>query len=68
MRIEAYRSNEAPDYGPLARHLLPKIREFYQNPEHERAYQAWEKELAQYQKTETESAFVQWWKANRAKA
>lgn len=68
MRIEAYRSGQAPDYGPLARHLLPKIREFYQDPKNEAAFQEWEKELEQYQDTETESAFVQWWKAHRAPA
>ena len=41
MRIEGYRSGEAPDLMMLARHLLPKAREFYQDPENERKFQEW---------------------------
>ena len=43
MRVEAYRTRETPDYMQMARHLLPKIREFYQNPENEKAFQEWKR-------------------------
>lgn len=41
MRIEAYRSKEAPDLKILARYLLPLAREFYQNPENDRKFMEW---------------------------
>lgn len=39
--IEVYRTEEIPDLMILARHLLPKIREFYQDPENIRKFQEW---------------------------
>lgn len=41
MRVEGYRSGEAPDLMILARHLLPKAREFYQDPENLKKFEAW---------------------------
>lgn len=41
MRVEGYRSGEAPDLMILARHLLPKIREFYQDPENIKKAEEW---------------------------
>ena len=35
---------EAPDYGTLARALLPKIREAAEDPEMMREFEAWKKE------------------------
>ena len=35
---------EAPDYTPLARVLLPKIREAAENPEMMRRFEEWKKE------------------------
>ena len=43
MRAEAYRPHERPDYMPLARALLPKIREAYQDPEVEKKFQEWKR-------------------------
>ena len=43
MRVEAFRSRETPDYMVLARALLPKIREAFQNPEYEKAFQEWKR-------------------------
>lgn len=43
MRVEAYRTREKPDYMIMARYLLPKIREAYQNPEYEKAFQEWKR-------------------------
>lgn len=40
-RIEVYRTEEKPDLKILARHLLPKIRDFYQEPENIRKFQEW---------------------------
>ena len=43
MRVEGYRSGEKPDLMILARHLLPRIREFYQDPENIRKAEEWKK-------------------------
>ena len=43
MRIEAYRTREKPDLMILARHLLPKIRAAYEDPEFEKAFQEWKR-------------------------
>lgn len=43
MKIEAVYTGQKPDYMPLARHLLDRIIEFYQNPDNERAFQEWKK-------------------------
>ena len=43
MRVEAFRSRETPDYMVFARAILPKIREAYQNPEYEKAFQEWKR-------------------------
>lgn len=40
-RIEVYRTEEKPDLMILARHLLPRIREFYQDPENVKRFQEW---------------------------
>ena len=43
MRVEAFRTHEKPDYMPLARLLLPKIREKLDDPEFMERYQEWKK-------------------------
>lgn len=43
MRVEAFRTRETPDYMIMARYLLPKIREAYQNPEYEKVFQEWKR-------------------------
>ena len=40
-RIEAIRAEGRPDYTPLARALLPKIREAAEDPEFMREYREW---------------------------
>ena len=44
IQVEAYRSGETPEYEIVARTLLPKIREFYQDPDHLKAFQEWKKQ------------------------
>ena len=41
MQIEVVYTGQQPDYGPLARHLLDRIITFYEDPENEKAFQAW---------------------------
>ena len=41
MRITARSSGQAPKYDKAASALLELCREFYQDPENERAYQEW---------------------------
>lgn len=43
MRVEAFRTRETPDYMVIARYLLPKIREAFQDPEYEKAFQEWKR-------------------------
>lgn len=43
MRVEAFRTRETPDYMVIARYLLPKIREAFQDPEVEKAFQEWKR-------------------------
>ena len=43
MQIEVVYTGQKPDYMPLARHLLDRIIEFYQDPENEKAFQEWKK-------------------------
>ena len=43
MRIEVVMVKQKPDLMPLARHLLPKIREAFQDPEYEKQFQEWKK-------------------------
>ena len=44
MRVEVVHVNQAPDLSILARHLLPKIREAFQDPEYEKKFQEWKKQ------------------------
>lgn len=44
MRITARSSGQAPKYDKAASALLELCREFYQDPENERAYQEWQAE------------------------
>ena len=44
MRITARSSGQAPKYDKAASALLELCREFYQDPENERAYQEWKAE------------------------
>ena len=44
MRIAARSSGQAPKYDKAAAALLELCREFYQDPENERAYQEWQAE------------------------
>lgn len=44
LRIEAYQVPEKPDYRPLARHLINRIIEFYEDPENVKACEEWRKE------------------------
>ena len=39
--IEVYRTSEKPDLMIFAQHILPKIREFYQDPENIKKLQEW---------------------------
>ena len=41
IRITARESGEKPNYKRTAAALLARCREFYQDPENERAYQEW---------------------------
>lgn len=41
--IEATKAAEKPNYTKHAAELLERCREFYQNPENERAFQEWMK-------------------------
>lgn len=41
MRITASEAKTKPDYRKTAAELLRRCREFYRDPENERAYQAW---------------------------
>ena len=41
LRITARTSGKKPDYRKTAAALLERCREFYQDPENERAYQEW---------------------------
>ena len=44
MRTEAFRTHERPDYMPLARALLPKIRACAEDPEYMKRYEEWKRE------------------------
>ena len=44
MRITARSSGQAPKYDKAASELLELCREFYQDPENERAFQEWQAE------------------------
>ena len=44
LRITARSSGQAPKYDKAASALLELCREFYQDPENERAYQEWQAE------------------------
>lgn len=44
MQITARSSGQAPKYDKAASALLELCREFYQDPENERAYQEWQAE------------------------
>ena len=44
MRITARSSGQAPKYDKAASALLELCREFYQDPENERAFQKWQAE------------------------
>ena len=44
IRISARESGKAPNYNRTAAALLERCREFYQDPENEKAYQEWKKE------------------------
>ena len=44
MRITARSSGQEPKYDKAASALLELCREFYQDPENERAYQEWQAE------------------------
>lgn len=41
LTITAKDSGKAPDYRKTAAELLKRCREFYQNPENEKAFQEW---------------------------
>ena len=41
LRITARASGKKPDYRKTAVQMLARCREFYQDPENERAYQEW---------------------------
>lgn len=43
MQVEIIRTNERPDYMPLARALLPKIRECAEDPEFIRQFEEWKR-------------------------
>lgn len=43
LAIEVVYVNKEPELGPLARHLVDRIREWYEDPENERAFQEWKK-------------------------
>ena len=40
-RIEAVQVAEKPDYMPLARHMMTRAFEFYEDPENEKRFQEW---------------------------
>ena len=42
-QVEVIRTETRPDYGTLARALLPKIREMYRDPEMEKKFQEWKR-------------------------
>ena len=44
MAITARMGKEKPKYNKTAAALLQRCREFYQDPENERAYQEWKKQ------------------------
>lgn len=53
MRITARSSGQAPKYDKAASALLELCREFYQDPENERAYQEWkEKRSGEHEQKE----------------
>ena len=41
MTVTVRESGKAPDFTKTAARLLKRCREFYQDPENERAYQEW---------------------------
>ena len=41
MRVTVRESGKEPNYKKTAAELLKRCREFYQDPENERAYQEW---------------------------
>lgn len=43
-RIEAVMTTARPDYRKTAAELLARCRTFYEDPENEKAYQAWKEE------------------------
>ena len=43
-RVEVIRTGERPDYLPIARALLPKIRKAAEDPDFIRGYEKWKKE------------------------
>ena len=43
MQVEVIRTGEAPDYRPLARALLQKIRACLDDPEYMKEYEKWKK-------------------------
>lgn len=43
MQVEIIRTNERPDYMPLARALLPKIRECAEDPEFMQRFEEWKR-------------------------
>lgn len=44
MRIEAEKSGRKPDYKASAPELLRLCREFYEDPENEKAFREWKEE------------------------
>jgi len=44
MRVTVSMEAKKPDYSSLARSMLQAAREFYQNPENEKAFQKWLRE------------------------
>lgn len=44
LQIRVRTAKEEPQYGRMAAALLQRAREFYQDPENEKAFQAWKEE------------------------
>ena len=42
-QVEVIRTGTRPDYMMLARALLPRVREFYQDAEAEKKFQEWKR-------------------------
>ena len=49
LQVSARTSGQKPNYDKTAAELLKRCREFYQDPENEKAFQAWKAERGKHE-------------------